>query len=49
MYSQHITDWQLEGTPRYFVSRFKYNASMLDCDEIPESSETGKKKYLDLF
>jgi hypothetical protein len=25
------------------------NASMLDCDEIPESSETGKKKYLDLF
>jgi len=26
------------------VKRFKYNASMLDCDEGPESSGTGKKK-----
>jgi hypothetical protein len=26
------------------VKRFKYHASMLDCDEGPESSGTGKKK-----
>jgi hypothetical protein len=31
------------------LARFNHNASMLDCDEIPESSGTGKKKYIDLF
>jgi hypothetical protein len=28
---------------------FKGNASMLDCDERPESSGAGKKKCLDLY